>query len=164
MHIDTNTVVTLKYELRENNPFGELMEVMNEKYPFEFLFGNGNLLPAFERNIHGLKSGDSFKFTLPVEQAYGDPIEDNIVNVPRKAFEIHGEIPRDLLQINQQVTITDDHGDNHTGKILEYNESTVRVDFNHFMAGKVLHFSGVVLNVREATIDEIIKKHHIPTI
>ncbi|MEM8568503.1 MAG: FKBP-type peptidyl-prolyl cis-trans isomerase, partial [Bacteroidota bacterium] len=95
MRIDTNTVVTVKYELRENDQFGELMEVMNEKYPFEFLFGNGNLLPAFERNIHGLRSGDSFKFVLPVEEAYGGPREDNIVNVPRKAFEVYGEIPRD---------------------------------------------------------------------
>lgn len=164
MRIDTNTVVTVKYELRENDQFGELMEVMNEKYPFEFLFGNGNLLPAFERNIHGLRSGDSFKFILPVEEAYGGPREDNIVNVPRKAFEVYGEIPRDLLQVNQQVTITDDQGDSHTGKILEFDASTVRVDFNHFMAGKVLYFSGVVLNVRGATVDEIIKKHHIPSV
>ncbi|MEM6816374.1 MAG: FKBP-type peptidyl-prolyl cis-trans isomerase [Bacteroidota bacterium] len=163
MEIDENTVVTLKYELRENNSSGELMEVMNEKYPFEFLFGNGNLLPAFERNIKHLKSGDSFEFILSVEQAYGHPVEDNIANVPRRAFEVNGEIPQDLLQINQQVTITDDQGYNHTGKILEFDQGFVRVDFNHFMAGKALHFSGVVLSVRKATVDEIVKKHHIPS-
>ncbi|MEM9388872.1 MAG: FKBP-type peptidyl-prolyl cis-trans isomerase [Bacteroidota bacterium] len=164
MKIDENKVVTLKYELRENDSTGELMEVMSEKYPFEFLFGNGNLLPAFERNIQSLKSGDSFEFILSVEEAYGHPEEANIINVPRKAFEVNGEIPNDLLQINQQVTVTDDQGDNHTGKILEFDDHYVRVDFNHFMAGKILHFSGVVLNVRAATVDEIIKRHHIPSV
>ncbi|MEM9857504.1 MAG: FKBP-type peptidyl-prolyl cis-trans isomerase [Bacteroidota bacterium] len=163
MQIEANTVVTLKYELREGDKFGELMEVMNEKYPFEFLFGNGGLLPAFENNILHLVAGNSFEFVLPVEQAYGYPSDDNVANVPMKAFEIHGEVPPDLLQVNQQVTVTDDDGYNHTGKILEFDQSNVRVDFNHFMAGKALHFSGVVLNVRKATVDEIIKKHHIPS-
>lgn len=163
MEIDNNTVVTIHYELRENDQHGELMEVMNEKYPFQFLFGNGNLLPAFEEELIGLKPGDRFNFVLEVDQAYGQPLEGNVVSVPRKAFEIEGEVPDDLLQINQQVSVRDDHGDLHTGKVLEFNNEVVRVDFNHFMSGKRLHFSGGVMQVRKASVDEIIRKHHIPS-
>lgn len=162
MEIGENTVVTIVYKLKEDNAQGELLEVMNEKYPFVFLFGNGNLLPAFEENLEGLEDGDQFAFTLSTEEAYGEPKEENCINIPRKAFEVNGEIPEDLLQINQQVTVTDDQGGKHAGKILEYNDQVVRMDFNHIMAGKDLYFEGVVLNVREATVDEIVRRHHIP--
>lgn len=162
MRIGDNTVVTLTYELKEGTADGELMEIMNVKYPFQFLFGNGNLLPAFEQNIKGLRAGDNFEFLLKANEAYGQPEEGNVVNVPKTAFMVDGEIPEGLLNINQQVTVQDDTGDKHTGTILEFDENNVRVDFNHYMAGKDLHFKGTVLDVRKATVDEIIRKHHIP--
>jgi len=162
MKIGEGTVVTMSYKLQENDASGELLEIMNEKYPFEFLFGNGNLLTAFEENIADLEEGDQFSFKLLTEEAYGEPHEGNRVNVPIKAFKFNGEVPEDLLQIGRQVTVQDDGGLKHTGKVLEYDDNFVRVDFNHVMAGKDLYFEGVILNVRKATVDELIRKHHIP--
>lgn len=162
MKVGEQTVVTLRYELREGDSQGELMEVMNAHYPFEFLFGNGNLLPAFEKMIYALSPGDQFEFVLNCEEAYGMPSEDNVVNIPKSAFLIDGTIPEGMLQINQQLTVKDDQGDTHTGRVLEYDDQFVRMDFNHFMAGKDLHFKGAVLSVRKATVDEIIRQHHEP--
>jgi len=162
MKIDNGTVVTMAYKLKENDAKGELMEIMNEKYPFEFLYGNGNLLEAFEKNIAGLEEGNQFNFKLSAKEAYGEPHEGNRVNVPIDAFKFNGEIPADLLQIGRQVTVKDDGGLKHTGKVLEYDDEYVRVDFNHIMAGKNLYFEGVILSVRKATVDELVRKHHIP--
>ncbi|MNR08372.1 FKBP-type peptidyl-prolyl cis-trans isomerase SlyD [compost metagenome] len=39
------------------------------------------------------------------------------------------------------------------------HEDTISVDLNHPMAGKNLVFNGVILNVREATQDELAHGH-----
>jgi len=162
MVIEDNKVVTVSYELRASNPSGELLEVMNEKYPFQFLFGTGALLKSFERNLEGLEEGSHFNFVLQAEDAYGFPNPDEIIDVPITAFMVDGQIPEGMLVKNQYVTLTDDLGENHTGRIVDFDKEKVKVDFNHVMVGKDLHFSGTVLQIREATVDELIRKHHIP--
>lgn len=160
--ITENKVVTITYELRENNKQGELMERMDANYPFTFLFGTGALLPAFEAALKGLTERDSFEFTLRSKEAYGKIDEANIVNVPRAVFQVEGVEPPNLVVKNNFIALTDDQGETHHGKIVEVNDLTVRVDFNHVMAGKDLYFRGAVLNIRDAHVDEIIRQHHIP--
>lgn len=158
MVVEDQNIITLSYELRENNASGPLLERMDPNWPFKFYFGNGNLLPAFEAKLEGLEEGQSFEFTLPPEQAYGSVEEGNIINVPRSAFEGLGE---NVLIAGNYVTLTDDLGEQHNGKILSWTKEQVKVDFNHEMAGKTLHFSGVVLNIRPATVEEHIRKSYI---
>jgi FKBP-type peptidyl-prolyl cis-trans isomerase SlyD len=164
MQIEENRVVTLAYELRNGSAEGEVMEIMNEKYPFEFLFGTGALLKSFEQNLKGLEEGQEFSFTLRAEEAYGFPRPDEIIDVPINAFMVDGKIPENLLTIGEFVTLTDDLGENHTGKIISFSDTQVKVDFNHVMVGKDLHFIGTVLKVRNASVDELIRKHHIPQV
>ncbi|MEL6720147.1 MAG: FKBP-type peptidyl-prolyl cis-trans isomerase [Bacteroidota bacterium] len=160
--VEENKVITITYELKENDHKGELMERMDANYPFVFLFGTGALLPAFERELAGLTEQDSFEFVLKCREAYGEVKEENIVNVPRAVFQVEGAEPPNLVEENNYVALTDDHGETHHGKILSFNDLMVRVDFNHVMAGKNLHFKGAILNIRDATVDEIIQKHHLP--
>ncbi|MEM9846454.1 MAG: FKBP-type peptidyl-prolyl cis-trans isomerase [Bacteroidota bacterium] len=160
--IEDNKVVTITYELRENNNKGELMERMDANYPFTFLFGTGALLPAFEAALEGLSEKDSFEFVLASNEAYGKVEEANIVNVPRAVFQVEGAEPPNLVVKDNFVALTDDMGETHHGKILDFNNLMVKVDFNHVMAGKNLHFKGAILNIRAASVDEIIRKHHIP--
>ncbi len=161
MIIVAHHVVTLAYELREGSPDGELLERMDSNYPFRFLFGTGALLPAFEDRLQGLSEGDRFAFLLSPEQAYGPVEPGNIINVPREAFRMDGEEPANLVVAGNFVSLTDDEGESHHGKILEFDEGKVRVDFNHAMAGKSLYFDGVVLNIRIATVDELIRRHYL---
>ncbi|MEM0992695.1 MAG: FKBP-type peptidyl-prolyl cis-trans isomerase [Bacteroidota bacterium] len=160
--IEDNKVVTITYELRENDNKGELMERMDANYPFTFLFGTGALLPAFEAALEGLSEKDSFEFVLASNEAYGKVEEANIVNVPRAVFQVEGAEPPNLVVKDNFVALTDDMGETHHGKILDFNNLMVKVDFNHVMAGKNLHFKGAILNIRAASVDEIIRKHHIP--
>lgn len=158
MIVEEQNIITLAYELRVGNAKGPLLERMDINYPFKFYFGSGQLLPAFEERLIGLEEGQSFNFTLSPEEAYGPVEAGNIIDVPRSIFLSLGE---NILIVDTYVNLMDDEGEQHIGKILSWTEDTVKVDFNHAMAGKVLHFSGVVLNIREANVDELIRKSYI---
>lgn len=158
MIVEEQNIVTIAYDLRERDANGPLLERMDPNWPFKFYFGNGKLLHAFEQHLYGLEEGAPFEFTLSPEEAYGPVEEGNIIEVPRAAFQGLGE---NVLIAGNYVTLTDDLGDAHNGKILSWTAENVKVDFNHEMAGRTLHFSGVILQVREATVDEHIRKNYI---
>jgi FKBP-type peptidyl-prolyl cis-trans isomerase SlyD len=158
MIVEEQNIITIAYELREGNAAGPLLERMDHNYTFKFYFGSGKLLPAFEDQLYGLEEGKPFQFTLTPEQGYGRVEEGNIIDVPRSVFAQIGE---NVLVAGNFVSLKDDEGIDHNGKIISWNDEHVKVDFNHAMAGKELHFSGVILNIREATVDEHIRKSYI---
>ena len=159
MIVEEHNIVTLSYELREGGPEGEILEIMNVHYPFKFFCGGDQLLPAFEEQLRGLGEGDAFEFTLPPNLAYGDLDLDQVLEIPRDVFEEEdkGGLENLLIEGNF-IMLTDEEGEQFNGKILSWDNDLVKVDFNHAMAGKTLHFKGVVLNIRKATVDELIRK------
>ncbi|MEM9836711.1 MAG: FKBP-type peptidyl-prolyl cis-trans isomerase [Bacteroidota bacterium] len=160
--IEDHRIVTVSYEVRDGGPSGPLLERMDANYPFKFMFGVGQMLPAWERQLFGLKVGMGFTFTLPPEMAYGLPRTDHVLDMPKHLFANEADqIAPDLLQEGQFITLTDADGKAMNGKILSWNEDTVKVDCNHALAGKTLFFSGAILNIREATVDELIRKQYI---
>ena len=159
--IGPQKVVTITYELRDGSANGALLERMDANYPFIFLFGSGKLLPSFEAQLAGLTPEDSFEFILPCSQAYGPSNPLNIIELARRIFEQNGEIPQDYITEGHLVSVTDDEGMVHNGKILSFNETHVTIDFNHAMANKDLHFKGAILDIRDATIDELVRNHYI---
>lgn len=162
MTIDDHTIVTISYEVREGDASGPLLERMDVNYPFKFMFGVGKMLPAWERRIFGLKSGMGFTFTLAPEDAYGVPSKTHILEMPLELFQNEREqIDPELLVAGQFVTLTDSEGKAVNAKIIKWDEKTVTLDANHALAGKTLFFAGAILNVREATVDELIQKRYI---
>jgi len=159
MIVEDYNVVTLSYELREGGPEGEILEVMNVHYPFKFFCGGDQLLPAFEEHLRGLGEGDAFEFILPPDLAYGDLDQDQVLDIPRGVFEEQEKGGLENLLISGNfIQLTDEEGQQFNGKILSLNEELVKVDFNHAMAGKTLHFKGVILSIRKASVDELIRK------
>ena len=161
MTIQEHHVITLTYELREDNAEGELLERMDARYPFIFLFGTGKLLKSFEENLYGLGQDEGFEFILKAEEAYGQSNALNILNLDINDFKRASDIPNDYIEIGNMVNLTDDEGLSHNGKILAITDHHIRVDFNHAMVDKNLHFKGAVLAIRKATIDELIKGHYL---
>jgi FKBP-type peptidyl-prolyl cis-trans isomerase SlyD len=157
MEIGNNKVVSLTYELRENNAEGDIIQKVEKEEPFVYLFGVGSLLPEFENNLAGLKAGNSFNFALSPENAYGGFDETAIIDLPKNIFEIDGVIEEGLLMVGNQITMQDHEGNPIDGIVMEVKENEVKMDFNHPLAGLDLHFSGEILEVREATKEEI---HH----
>lgn len=161
MTIQEHHVITLTYELRDGNAKGELLERMDARYPFIFLFGTGKLLKKFEENLYGLGADDAFEFILKTEDAYGRSNALNILNIDINDFKRASDIPKDYIEIGNMVNLTDDEGLSHNGKILKITDDHIRVDFNHAMVDKDLHFKGAVLAIRKATMDELVKGHYL---
>ena len=159
--MEEQKVITLTYELFDGGPEGELLERMDARYPFVFLFGTGKLLPAFEENLRGLTADASFSFVLLPDEAYGRFNALNVLKLSIDDFRRASGVPDDYLEPGNLVNVTDDGGLRHNGKILEVTADYVKVDFNHAMVGKTLHFKGSVLHIRDATLNELIRGHYI---
>jgi len=155
MKVENNKMVSLIYELRENDSNGRIIEALDETRPLKFIYGTGRLLPVFESNISLLNSGDPFSFTLNSEMAYGDKREEMIINVPLSVFETDGKVNEDICRVGNEVPMTDSEGNPLSGVINEITDTYVRMDFNHPMAGLDLYFSGKIVEVREASESEL---------
>ncbi|MFT5999276.1 MAG: FKBP-type peptidyl-prolyl cis-trans isomerase SlyD [Neolewinella sp.] len=162
MNIDDHTIVTLSYEVRDGSPEGPLMERVEVDHPFKFLFGVGKMLPAWERRLFGLKAGKGFAFQLSPEDAYGIPGKEHVLTMPLHLFRNDKEeIEPGLLVEGEFIILTDTNGKDVNAKILNWDDENVTLDANHALAGKTLFFSGAILEVRAATVDELLQKRVI---
>lgn len=160
--IGVGKVVTLRYDLHDGGPGGELLERMDVNYPLSFLFGSGKMLPAFEDELRDLSDRGEFAFSLSPERAYGPHRADQVLRLQQSLFAHEGgDVPPGLLLPGNFVRLTANDGRVHTGKVVRTDGDEVMVDFNHQMAGKTLYFIGSVLHVRAATADELARGHHL---
>jgi FKBP-type peptidyl-prolyl cis-trans isomerase SlyD len=120
-----------------------------------FIYGTGRLLPQFESNLLALKKGDNFNFVLGSDAAYGERREEMIIDVPLSIFETEGKIDENICRVGNEVPMMDRDGNRINGIINEITDTSVKMDFNHPMAGTDLSFSGKITDVREATAEEI---------
>ncbi|MBC7388084.1 MAG: peptidylprolyl isomerase [Opitutaceae bacterium] len=154
MQIAKDKVVLVSYELKIES--GEVVDSATVEDPFAFIHGNGHTLEAFDNNLNGLNVGDTFKFELEAEDAYGLVVEENVVSIPRGAF---GEMPEDEMVEGAELPMQDNQGNRFYGTVLEFDEENVLMDFNHPLAGEKLLFSGKIVDVRNATAEEISHGH-----
>ena len=159
MIAEKNNVISIVYELRSDSKEGEVVESLTSENPLTFLFGTGGLLPKFEEQLNGLKSGDNFEFLLHSEDAYGPVVENAIVHVPQSVFEVDGKIDENLMKTGTMVPMMDAEGRRLNGKVVALEGDAVKMDFNHPMAGSDLFFKGEVTDVRSATEEELSHGH-----
>lgn len=159
MVVEKDKVVSISYELKLAGNIDEIVENVNKNNPLTFLLGHGNLLPKFELNLTGLKVGDNFDFTLTSEEAYGKVSQEAIVELPKNVFMVDGSVNDELLYIGNIIPMTDQSGNRFNGKVIELTENNVKMDFNHPLAGEILHFKGEVVDVREASHEELEHGH-----
>jgi FKBP-type peptidyl-prolyl cis-trans isomerase SlyD len=156
MKITDSKYVTLTYDLNVGEgDERELMEQATPERPLEFIFGTNSMLKAFEDNIYGLSEGDSFKFSLTPDEAYGDYDETRIIDLPKSIFEVDGKIDHQMLFEGNTLPMMDSDGNRLTGSVVSITEDTVTMDFNHPLAGETMHFEGVIQGVRDASPEEI---------
>ncbi len=155
MKIEKNRAVSLIYELKEGNSEGRVIEALEESRPMTFICGSGRLLPSFESHLLSLEKGDNFNFVLSARSAYGERREDMIINLSPSIFESDGKIDENICKVGNEVPMMDTNGNRITGTIIEISDTYIRMDFNHPMAGVDLCFLGSIMDVREATDDEL---------
>ena len=155
MAITKNKMVSLTYDLRVEGVEGELIEQATAERPLTFVYGAGVMLPKFEELLEGLEQGKSFEINLACADAYGDVDENAIVELPKNIFMIDGKFDEDIITVGNTVPMMSTSGQRMDGLVLDVSDEIVKMDFNHPLAGEDLFFKGEILEVRDATDEEI---------
>jgi FKBP-type peptidyl-prolyl cis-trans isomerase SlyD len=161
MKIAENKVVTVTYELHANLPAEDRkhIETADAANPLKFLYGVGMMIPGFEHGLEGKSKGDSFSFTIAPEDAYGAAEQDALVKLPIDIFKVDDVVDFNLLKIGNMLPMSDGQGNVMNGKVMSYDDALVTMDFNHPLADHTLHFEGVIIEVRDASPEEIEHGH-----
>ena len=157
MKITQNAVVEFCYELEVD---GQVVDHTTKERPLDYIHGTGSLLPKLEAHIEGMEPGDKFDVTLSPADGYGEVDPARIIDLPKAAFEVNGEVREDLLVPGNTIPMMNSMGGVIPGVVVDVTEDSVKMDLNHQMAGKTLHFTGEVLTVREATEKELTEGLH----
>ena len=156
MKIEKDRVVRFHYAVAVHADQEQGQEsVENSKdggQPLAILFGHGNIIPGLEKAMDGREAGDSFKATVPAAEAYGERRDGLSQRIPKKHFGAQKLAP------GMQVVLQTNFGPRAV-TIQKVGMSVVDVDLNHPMAGKDLDFDIEVVEVREASAEELAHGH-----
>jgi len=151
MIAEKNKVVSFHYTLK--NAEGEEMESSRERDPMVYLHGSNNIITGLEKAMEGHAINDKFSATIEPEEAYGVRNEKNVQRVPLKRLKGIGKINAGQilnLQTKQgQVQVT----------VMKVGRFNVDVDGNHPLAGVALNFAVEIMDVREASAEELDHGH-----
>ena len=152
MKAENNKMVAVDYTLTVD---GKIADRSRPGQPLEFIFGTGMLLPKFEAAIVGKEPGEKVSFTLAPADGYGEIVDDAIVDLPKTIFMVDGKLAEDILFVGSQIPMANAQGQRMLGVVKEIGDDTVKMDFNHPMAGKTLNFDVEVISVRDVTPEDL---------
>ncbi len=159
MSKNKSKVIAVNYNLFKNTAKGEMIESTEGKEPLVFLSGLGQMIPEFEANVVNLVTGAKFSFGIKSENAYGKRTEEAIIELPQDIFMKDGKLADEVV-IGNVLPLQDQNGHVHPAKIVSINKNkTITADVNHPLADQDLHFTGNVIEIREATEEEINHGH-----
>ncbi len=147
MKIAKNSIVLFHHKMTDQD--GEIIENSAGQEPSAFLYGHKNMIETLEHSMSGKEAGDKFCVTLQPEMAYGRLNLKNRLRVARKSIGQEGKlepgmiVPLKTVEGTRPVTVA---------KVGKFN---VDIDFNHPLAGKTLTFDIEIVDIREATPEEI---------
>ncbi len=151
MQIENQKVVTLHYKLTDDS--GTVID-QSDDGSFAYLHGAANIIPGLENALAGKSAGDKFDVTIEPEQAYGERNEAMLQEVPREMFENSADI-----QVGSQFHAQGPNEQTIVVTVKEVTDDKVVVDGNHPLAGMSLNFDVEVIDVRDATSEEIEHGH-----
>jgi len=151
MKITQNAVVAIDYTLK--NVDGEVIDQSEEGSPLYYLHGNGGIIVGLEEAIEGKETGAEVSVDIPADKAYGQSIEALIQTVPVEAF---GDIKD--IEVGMRFQAETEQGPVPV-EVTAVADGKVTVDGNHPLAGLDLHFDVKVVEVREASAEEIEHGH-----
>lgn len=149
--VQKDVVVSMEYTLQVDN---EEIDSSKGQDPLQFLVGHGNIISGLEREMMGMKIGDSKDVVIQPSDGYGEFDEEAFMDVPRGAF------PADIsVEEGAELTVRDDTGQSRYARIDAINGDNVTLNFNHPLAGDELHFNVKVVGLREPTSEELEHGH-----
>jgi FKBP-type peptidyl-prolyl cis-trans isomerase SlyD len=151
MKIEPNSVVTLHYTLKDND--GNVID-QSDDGSFLYLHGAMNIVPGLESALAGKSAGDEFSVAVSPEEGYGKKDPGRIQEVPKEMFQDAGEI-----EVGLQFHAQSPDGAAVVVTVIEIKDDVVVIDGNHALAGVDLNFAVKVIEVREASEEEVSHGH-----
>lgn len=146
MEIAAARVATFHYTLTDDD--GNVIDSSKNASPLPYFHGGGNIVPGLEKALEGRKAGDTLNVDVQPEEGYGLRNDSLVQAVPRQAFQ-----GIDTIEPGMQFQAQGGAGPMLV-TVVEVGDTEVKIDGNHPLAGKTLHFAIEVVDVRESTDDE----------
>jgi FKBP-type peptidyl-prolyl cis-trans isomerase SlpA len=142
--------ITLHFSIRFMD--GTPVDSTAGKPPASFVWGDGSLLPGFERALSGLKAGDKRSVFIDAKSGFGERNEDNIQHFPRHTFADDMELAPGVV-----VSFADAARAELPGVIQSVDNEWVTVDFNHPLAGRDLTFEVEIVSVERHVPEQAVQ-------
>jgi len=149
MKITQDKVVSIEYVLKVEGKVEDQSEVGD---PLVYLHGHNNIIPGLENALEGHDVGDKLNVTVSPEDGYGQHDDEAIQTLPREDFD-------DDVEIGASYFAQSDDGSVNPFTVVSVSGNDVTVDFNPPLAGKTLDFEATVVDVRDATPEELEHGH-----
>jgi FKBP-type peptidyl-prolyl cis-trans isomerase SlyD len=150
MIVEKDRVVSIDYTLRDNS--GNLIDSSEGSDPLEYLHGNGNIIPGLEKALAGKKAGDQLTCSIAAADAYGERDDSLIFKVNKSEFEGAD------IEVGMQFEAHGEEGAQIV-TVVGIEGEEVTIDANHPLAGETLNFDVKIVDVREATSEELEHGH-----
>ncbi len=151
MNVESQKVVTLNYTLTDND--GNVIDQSKDS-SFAYLHGANNIIAGLEKALHGKKAGDELNVCVLPHEGYGERDEAKTQRVPREMFPADTEIAPGM-----QFHAQGPNGETIMVTVTKVEDDAVTVDGNHPLAGIPLNFVVEIVEVRDATPEEVEHGH-----
>lgn len=148
--IQKDKVVSFHYTLKDES--GTVID-KSEGQPLVYLHGASNIIPGLEKALVGKKVGDTLNVTVEPEEGYGEYSAEAVQEVPRNLFQ-----GVDHIEPGMQSQAQTDDG-MQVVVVKDVTEDSIIVDGNHPLAGQRLNFDVQVVEIRDATAEELSHGH-----
>jgi FKBP-type peptidyl-prolyl cis-trans isomerase SlyD len=149
--VKDKVVVSMDYVLRVD---GEQIEKTEPGHPVLYIQGLGQIIPGLEREMYGMRVGDSKNVDVTPQDGYGVLDEEAYAEIPRDEFP--DDIP---VEPGTEILLRDDEDEEQEAYIISITDDIVHLNLNHPLAGKELDFTVTVAALREASEEELLHEH-----
>jgi len=147
MKIRKDAMVSIHYTLTDDS--GQILDTSKGREPLNFIQGSGQIIPGIEKALEGRRSGEEFSVVVEPEEGYGKRDESFLCKVPKDQFQEIGEV-----EVGMRFQV--DMGEGPLlMNVAAIEDDGVVLDGNHPLADTRLMFDVSVLDVREATEEEL---------
>lgn len=152
MSIAADKVVSIEYTLTDDD--GEVLDTSVGDEPLVYLHGAENIVEGLEKALDGKQPGDEIDVVVEPEEGYGDYLVELVSTVDRAAFD-----GVDELEVGMEFEAEAPDGESQIVVVRAVDGDEVTIDANHPLAGQRLHFKVKVLDIRDASEDELAHGH-----
>lgn len=151
MKVKNDNVVSFHYTLK--NDQGDIIDSSVDSTPLDYLHGHGNIITGLESELAGKEAGEHINVTLPPEKAYGGYDPSLVQKVAQSDL-----LGIDEIQVGMQLQVDTNDGP-AVVFVTEIAGDQITLDGNHPLAGETLHFEVEVVEIRDATQEELAHGH-----